>query len=126
MAHSLEEFPPLRVLPKSIGAADYNRVRLALLRLGNPLRVSLPHHGGVDIILQRDSWVAVNNYINDLPLLAWREFNVEGRSGLHEPIECRLYFYHIQAGLIMGTALEALSERLEACLTAQRNAASQH
>lgn len=123
MVRSFEGLSPLRVLPKSIEAADYNRVRLALLRLGNPLRVSLPRHGGVDILLHRDHWIAVSNYVNDVPMLAWRDFDLKGRGGLHEPVDCRLYFYHIQGGSIMGTALKALSECLETCLAAQRRAA---
>ena len=37
---------PLRVMPKTIPATCYNRVRLALIRLGKPLRFGLPRHRG--------------------------------------------------------------------------------
>jgi hypothetical protein len=42
---------PLRIFSKKIEAACYNRGRLALLRLGDPLRVPLPLHRGLVVIL---------------------------------------------------------------------------
>ena len=55
---------------------------------------------------------------NDLPVLAWHTFEVHGRGTLHEPIGCRLELYHIYAGLVMGTALDALQEVLKVRLGA--------
>jgi hypothetical protein len=39
------------------------------------------------------------------------------RQGLHEPVQCELCFYHMHAGLIMGSALEQLSQALAQRLT---------
>jgi hypothetical protein len=110
------EFPPLRSLPKRLEAAYYNRVRLALRRLGRPLRVALPRHRGLEAILDNDAWVCVDTTRDDLPVLAWRAFGNRGRESLHEPVDCRLDLYHWHAGLIMGTALEALDTALRARL----------
>ena len=106
------EFPPLRSLPKRLEAAYYNRVRLALRRLGCPLRVALPRHRGLEAILDDDAWLCVDTTRDDLPVLAWRAFATCGRNSLHEPVDCRLDLYHWHAGLIMGTALEALDAAL--------------
>jgi len=38
---SLEDIPVIKISPVSIAAGNYNRIRLALLRLDNPLRI--PH-----------------------------------------------------------------------------------
>jgi hypothetical protein len=110
------EFPPLRSLPKRLEAAYYNRVRLALRRLGRPLRVALPQHRGLEAILDNDAWVCVDTTRDDLPVLAWRAFGTHGRDSLHKPVDCRLELYHWHAGLIMGTALEALDTALRARL----------
>jgi hypothetical protein len=110
MADILEGLTPLRVLPKTIEAACYNRVRLALLRNGPVLRIAVPRHSGLEIMVTDQAWLCVDTTRNDQPVLAWSEFQVSGRRGLHEAVRCRLSLYHIQAGLVMGSALEALAE----------------
>lgn len=106
------ERTPLRTYPKSIEAACYNHVRLALKRFGAPLRVGLPRHRGLEMILEDDLWLCVDAAREDTPVLAWFDFESRGRSALHAPVPCRLDLYHIHAGLVMGTALEALHEAL--------------
>jgi hypothetical protein len=110
------ELRPLRSLPKRLEAVCYNRVRLALRRLGRPLRVPLPRHRGLEAILDNDAWVCVDTTRDDLPVLAWRAFGTQGRGGLHEPVDCRLDLYHFHAGLVMGSALDALDTALRELL----------
>ncbi|ADE16472.1 conserved hypothetical protein [Nitrosococcus halophilus Nc 4] len=111
------ETSPLRVLPKTIEATDFNRVRLALRRLGRPLRVALPAHRGLEVILDNHMWLCVDSFHQDQPVLAWRSFETIDRYGLHEPVRCELCLYHTHAGLIMGSAIEQLSEALAKRLT---------
>ena len=98
----------LRIFPKCIDASCYNAIRLALRRIANPLRVDLPQHRGLSVILDDHVWFCVDGLHDDLPVLAWRDFEVHERSSLQEAVNCRLHLYHAQAGLIMGSALEAL------------------
>jgi hypothetical protein len=113
---------PLRVMPKTIEAACYNQVRLALRRLGNPLRVELPEHRGLEIILEDDNWLCVDSARNDQPIMAWLCFDTRRHNNaLHEPVPCQLRLYHMHAGLIMGSALDALEQSLVAKLAAQPN-----
>lgn len=107
---------PLRIFPKQIEAACYNRVRLALLRLGNPLRIALVQHRGLEVILDDDIWLCVDSLADEQPVLAWREFQVHARDNLHQPIACELWLYHNCAGLIMGAALDDLQHRAEQLL----------
>ena len=106
------ELLPLRILPKEIEAAPFNLARLALVRVANPLRVSLTEHRCLDIILSQSQWLCVDSCSYDQPILAWREFDMQHRDALHRPINCKLYLYHMHAGLIMGTARDCLAQVL--------------
>jgi hypothetical protein len=105
----LREVPALKVMDSVVAAKHYNRVRLALVRLENPLRFSLPHLRGLDMVLSREEWVCVDRTLNDLPVLAWTDFQTADRNALHAPVPCRIRFYHAYAGLIVGTLLQDVS-----------------
>jgi hypothetical protein len=111
-----DDLQPLRVMPKKIPAACYNRVRLALIRLGKPLRIDLPQHRGLEMVLTDDVWCCVDSLAEDQLILAWRSFSTGGRDDLTEPVACELFLYHHCAGLVMGTVLSALEEALGARL----------
>lgn len=105
------DYAAWRTMPKSIEASIYNRARLALLRLGCPLRVEVPGHRGLEVILNDDLWLCVDANAEDQPVLAW--FNFSGRrDNLHEPVTCSLDLYHRCAGLVMGSVIDALDEAL--------------
>lgn len=109
----LDKLHPLRVMPKTIEAACYNQVRLALRRLGIPLRVALPEHRGLEIILESSYWLCVDSAFDDQPIMAWLDFDTRGHNqALHEPVPCELRLYHMQAGLVMGSALDAMRQSL--------------
>jgi hypothetical protein len=107
---------PLRVMPKAIPATCYNRVRLALIRLGKPLRFGLPRHRGLEMVLTDEAWCCVDSLSEDQLILAWRAFASGGRDNLTEPVACELFLYHHCAGLVMGSALTAMEETLDARL----------
>lgn len=109
MVDILEGLTPIRVLPKQMDAACYNRIRVALLRGRTPLRVAVPHHRGLEVIFTDKAWLCVDSTWEDQPILSWSQFDISGRHGLHEPVNCRLSLYHMHAGLVMGSALEALA-----------------
>ena len=103
---------PLRIFPKKIEAACYNRARLALLRIENPLRVTLQQHRGLDVILSNFNWLCVDSFSEDQPILAWCDFKIHSRSNLHRPIDTDLWLFHSCSGLIMGSALDDLHQSL--------------
>ena len=116
MAGSLRDIPPLRSLPVTLDAVRYNRVRLALRRLSNPLHLELPR--GIDMFLKGSSWLCLLG-AHELPLIEWAEFAAAGR-GLNDPVPCIMHLYHVQAGLISGQSLETMDVLLEARLAALR------
>lgn len=108
MKSRIEDIPKLKTEPSSIEGAHFNQVRLALLRLENPLRLKLPGLRGMDIILDDKSWVCVDRTLYDLPVIAWTDFGHIEREGLHEPVPCLLHYYHVHADLITETVLSAV------------------
>jgi hypothetical protein len=102
----------LRTMPKTVEAAVYNHVRLALRRLGAPLRVAVPRHRGLEIILDHHRWLCVDANAEDQPVMAWMDFASHGRDDLQAPVACTLELYHRFAGLVMGSALDSLDEAL--------------
>ena len=106
----------LREMPKSIEASVYNHVRLALRRLGAPLRIAVPEHRGLEIILDDHIWLCVDANAEDQPVMAWMDFAAQHRDNLHEPIACTLELYHRFSGLVMGSTLDAMNEALSELL----------
>ena len=113
------ELLPLRIFPKVIDAETFNMARLALLRLANPLQVSLTEHHCLDVILSKQQWLCVDVCHDDMPIMAWREFDTRHRDVLHQPVNCMLHLYHTHASLIMGSALECLTQELSDLLHAE-------
>jgi hypothetical protein len=110
MSHWLDEYTPLRVMPKVIPAADYNCIRLGLLRECGPWHLRLEKPRCLAAILDETAWVCIDECQNAIPILAWTDFNTRRRTALDTPVECELRLYHMHAGLVMGTVLEALAE----------------
>lgn len=102
----------LRTMPKTVEASVYNHVRLALRRLGAPLRVVVPGHRGLEIILDNHRWLCIDANAEDQPVMAWTDFASHGRDDLQAPVTCTLELYHRFAGLVMGSALDSLDEAL--------------
>ena len=116
MMWRLKDVPKYSVADSRVEAVYFNKIRLALRRLPGPIRLQLKHLKNMDMIIDEDSWVCVDTSLHDLPIVAWTDFRTEGRDNLHEPIECRLSYYHFKAALLVHDALsitdELLTERL--------------
>lgn len=110
MSDILDGLTPVRVLPKQIDGECYNRIRVQLLRHRRPVRVEVPDHRGLELILTDDAWLGVDAFRGDVPILAWSQFQVTQRQALYDPVPCQLSIYHKHGGLVMGSALEALAE----------------
>ena len=53
----------------------------------------------------------MDRFVNDMPLLAWMNF--ESRGALNETIPCELRLYHFKAGLLVDMALDALQDAID-------------
>jgi hypothetical protein len=83
-------------------------VLVALKRLGKQVRFRIPGLKHLDLILQKDAWIVVDRALHDYPIIAWTEFEVKGREAIHEPIKCKIRYFHANATMIKARTLEAM------------------
>ncbi|UCE89700.1 MAG: hypothetical protein JSW10_02365 [Pseudomonadota bacterium] len=112
----IDKLPRYSGQPFGMDASRYNRVRRGLLRLHGPLTFRAPGLRHLDVILEPDAWICVDASLNDIPVFAWTDFEVKGRSALHEPVRCKLYTYHAHALIIVDRILEAIEDHLDTLL----------
>ena len=114
----LEGIPIYECNNTHVPAQQFNFVRIALKRLKGDIHIELPRLRTLELILERDAWVVVDRSLNNIPVLAWTDFQTEHRSNLHEPIPCQLRLYHVHGSIIIDKVIEAmnliLGERLAA------------
>ena len=113
MPNPLDDHLASHTLRKIIAAEDYNRVRLALRRISNPLQLELTSMKCLDIILNDQYWLCFDSCMGDRPILAWTAFEVSGRSALNASVACELRLYHVHGGLVMGEVMENLGQVLQ-------------
>lgn len=114
MAFRIDSIPTLHTESTRVDAARYNRIRLGLLRAELPLRVSLSGLRGMDMVLTHDTWVCIDRTFYDLPVLAWTDFEPWARTGLQDPVVCRLHYYHVHADFIVNSVLSAAVNAMRA------------
>ena len=116
MRSRLDDLPAFDIRDSQLRAQDFNLVHIALKRLGMPLRIELPRLRTLDFVFEKDAWIIVDRSLNDIPIVAWLDFQESHRSTLHEPILCQRRTYHTHATIIIDKAFEAmhliLGERL--------------
>jgi hypothetical protein len=126
MNSTFNGIPVLKAIPTYIEAAYYNRVRIALNRVNNPLRLALSNLQGLDIVLQDDIWLCVDRSMNDLPILAWTDFNTRSRNSILESVPCQLRFFHSHADLVCGSVLGMAERQIEEQLAQRKKLKSDH
>ncbi|MEO8333296.1 MAG: hypothetical protein ABI479_12760 [Gallionella sp.] len=111
----LRDIPPMRSIPYKMDAALYNRARLALLRIKNPLELELEGLA-IDLALENTCWVGYHSYQISLPLIAWDGFD-RSRSALDAPVGCTMHLYHHRSWLHAPGILLALDKELQVQLS---------
>jgi len=118
MIKRLNEIPVYSSTQTTIEAEIFNTIRIATQRLALPIRLTLPRFQYIDIIIDHDSWACVDRSLNDLPVIAWTEFEITNRSALHLPITCKISNYHFQSRQVVDGALTFTKIALERKLSA--------
>ena len=72
---------------------------------------------GLEMTLEDAAWVCVDKRQNDLPVIAWVEFDAKGRDALHMPVRCKLNYYHYAASRVRVYALSVMEQALVRCLS---------
>ena len=102
------EVPQLASRKGKVDALYYNHVQTALKQLGPQIRLKIPKLKHLDLIIQKDAWIIVDTVLNDIPVVAWTNFETEHRDNLHEPIQCEIRFFHFAASMVLNRTLEAM------------------
>ncbi len=118
MIKRLKDIPIYSSAQVNIEAEIFNTIRIATQRLALPIRLTLPRFQYIDVIIDHDSWACVDRSLNDLPVIAWTEFEITNRSALHLPVSCRISNYHFQSSQVVEGVLSFTKMALERQLTA--------
>lgn len=122
MSRHLDDIPVYEQTETAVAAALFNRVQIALNRLGEPLEVPLIGLRSLELVLDREAWVVIDRDLNDIPVLAWTDFQCTSRVALHEPVRCWLKTYHLHAPVIVQRVANFMELEL-AMLIAERQKA---
>jgi hypothetical protein len=98
--------------PGNVDPNYFNRAQTALKRIGEQIRFKIPKLSHLDLIVQEDAWIVVDRVLNDMPIVAWTDFETEGRDKLHEPVPCEIRLYHFAARMILNRTLDAMKVML--------------
>lgn len=109
MKSRLEDLPTFETCQATVKAHHYNLVQVALKRLGEPQRFNLPKLRNLDLHLEKEAWIVVDKSLNDIPVMAWIDFDISHRTALHEDIACTLKIYHSHASILIEKVMEAMS-----------------
>jgi hypothetical protein len=109
---------PIEETAVEIGAEVYNRVRLALLRLGSPLKLGLRGMRNLRLELNEQTWLCLDR--NNRPVVVWTGFENQGRTDLKEPVRCRLRIYHSLGGMLARSLPEEIEHILDQRLRGMR------
>jgi len=107
--------------PGSIDAHYFNQAQTALKRIGKQIRFKIPTLNHLDLIVQEDAWIVVDRVLDEVPVVAWTDFQTKDRDNLHEPINCEVRLYHFAARMILKTTLDAMEEILGQSVVEQDN-----
>ena len=102
--------------PGSVDANRFNQAQTALKRISKQIRFKLPKLSHLDLILQEDAWIVVDRVLNDIPIIAWTNFQVQGRDDLHKPVTCEIRLFHFAARMVLQTTLDEMKVFLEQSL----------
>lgn len=115
MKTRLDEVPALWVFAATVDAAHYNRVRRALMHLGEPIRFSLKELRDLDVLLGEEAWLCVDRSNNDLPVIAWTAFQGR-RDALHTPVACEMRYFHSHCAMIVKRVLDEIDAEVDRLL----------
>ena len=119
MKKKLEDLPRYSSEKTSVPAELFNLVRLSLVRLESSLRFPVPGLKNIEMMLDNETWICIDSSLNDIPIMAWTEFESSHRDSLVEPIACQYYTYHVHADKIFDKVVGYMADYLDARLHGQ-------
>ena len=121
MDERLADMPVMAQRPSLIDAKIFNLWRRYRQRSHSAQRFRLAGLKSLRFIAADTYWVVADSANYDAPVIAWIEFDIAGRSSLHEPVPCKINYYHFAASAVRAKALDLMNRTFEEALqTGQR------
>lgn len=118
MEQRLLDMPIMAQRPGVIDVKVFNLWRRYRLQPEADEQFKLPGLKSMRFIVSDRFWVVADSANYYVPVLAWVNFDVAGRTSLHEPVACSINYYHFAASAIRGKSLELLRNMFEQELAA--------
>ena len=118
MDERLADMPIMAQRPAKIDAEIFNLWRRYRQLPGAETRFKLAGLKSLRFILGKTYWVIADSANYDAPVIAWIDFDISARSGLHEPMACKLNYYHFAASAVRAKALDLMAKTFEDSLKA--------
>ena len=103
--------PAYEEYPHRVPASVYNLWRRHWRRTQKPLDFHLEGIPPMAIKMEKSLWVCVDVGLNEVPVIAWSDFQDEDRA-LHDPVPCVVTQFHFGASKIRAQILEVLEAEL--------------
>lgn len=116
MYQRLGDLPVLDRYPSRISAAVWNLWRRYRRHAKREEWIALEGLPPMSLRLSDREWVVLDASLNDLPILAWGDFQSAGRTALQDPVPCTVRHYHQGASKIRDRVLRLLADELESRL----------
>jgi len=120
MSRRLDDIPVYELIETAVNASNYNLVQIAFKRLGEPIGIPLTGLRRLELILDHEAWIVVDHDMNDIPILAWTDFQIVNRHALHESVLCHLKTYHMHASIILDRVTEFMEKELAIRISEQK------
>ncbi|HFC05576.1 MAG TPA: hypothetical protein ENJ55_07705 [Rhizobiales bacterium] len=114
----LADMPIMAQRPDMIDAKIFNLWRRYRLLPDAQQRFCLKGLKSMRFILADHFWAVVDSANYDAPVLAWVDFDMTNRSALHEPVGCKINYYHFAASAVRARALGMMATMMEGQLKA--------
>lgn len=118
MDERLADMPVMAQRPDMIDAKIFNLWRRYRQRPDAKTRFKLAGLKTMRFILADTYWVVADSANYDVPVIAWTDFDMANRSSLHEPMVCKINYYHFAASAVRAKSLDLMAETFEEALLA--------
>lgn len=116
MNERLADMPVMAQRPAVIDAKIFNLWRRYRQRPDAQTRFKLTGLKSLRFVLGESYWAVADSANYYVPVIAWIDFDISGRSGLHEPMTCKLNYYHFAASAVRAKALKLMAETFQEAL----------
>lgn len=113
----VEGMPVYAQYDEIVSAKLYNLWRRLKLHFNLPFRIPLEGYRDLVMVLEEHEWVCADESQNDMPVLAWIDFEDQEREAIHLPVKCTLNHYHYAASKVQAASLELMESALKKSLS---------